>query len=245
MDISTLLSFVISIGGILFGNHLEGGHIGSLINLPAFLIVMGGTFGACLLETNFKGLKRSIVLFTYAFFPPKVNYNVLIEKIVEWNTIVRKSGLLGLEAAADSETDHFAKRALFLLIDGSNAEAIQEALEIEMETHHAFEHKAVKFYESAGGYAPTVGILGAVLALIHVMGNLSDPSKLGPGIAVAFVATVYGVGSANLIFLPISKKITMTLDKQAKASMMIIQGAMSISAGENPKLTESKLRGFI
>jgi chemotaxis protein MotA len=177
--------------------------------------------------------------------PKKINYIESIEKIVGWSNIVRKQGLLGLETVAGKEEVEFDKRALFLLIDGTNAKIIQETLEIEVEAKIEFQTRAAKMFESLGGYAPTVGIIGAVLGLIHVMGNLEDPSKLGSGIASAFVATIYGIGFANLFCLPVCKKLLYLISMEAKLATIMIEGILSISQGENPKVIEGKLKGFI
>jgi chemotaxis protein MotA len=245
MDFLSIFGIVVAIGCILFGQHLEGGHASSLVNPPAFVIVFGGTIGAVMLETSMATLIIGAKMVKYVFFPKKINYLETIEKIVGWSNIVRKQGLLGLEAVANKEEAEFERKALFMLIDGTSAKAIQEALEVEVEYKSESQIKAAKIFESLGGYAPTVGIVGAVLGLIHVMGNLDDPSKLGGGIASAFVATVYGIGFANIFCLPICKKLQYLVALDVKLSIIIIEGVMSISQGDNPKIIETKLKGFL
>jgi len=245
MDILSLIGALGGVGFILLGQHIEGGEAHTVVNAAAAVIVFGGTTGACLLETSPKIFKKALSSVRYVFMPKKVDYIEAIEKIVGWSNIVRKQGLLGLETVASKEEVEFDKRALFLLIDGATAKIIQETLEVEVDAKLELDTKAAKMFESLGGYAPTVGIIGAVLGLIHVMGNLQDPSKLGAGIASAFVATVYGIGFANLFCLPISKKLIYLISQDAKMATIVIEGVLGISQGENPKIIENKLKGFI
>lgn len=244
MDIIGLLGIVVAITAILLGQHLEGGHLSSLVNGPAILIVFGGTLGAVLLETPRKILWRAVSILMWIIVPPKQHFQEIIEKCVSWSSKARKEGLLGLESMIEEEQDPFCRRALELLVDGSEETTLRSMLELDMD---AIEHRdllAAKVFESMGGYSPTIGIIGAVLGLIHVMGNLSDPSKLGGGIAVAFVATIYGVGLANLLFLPISAKLNKLIHRQSRLKMMVLEGVISISEGINPRVIESKLSSF-
>ncbi len=245
MDILSIVGIIISMGAILGGNILEGGHTSSLIQATAFLIVMGGTLGAVMLQFPMNIFMTSMKMVGWMFFPPKQDYAAVIEKVVNWSNIARKEGLLGLESISDTESDPFAKKGIQLLVDGSEPETIRNILEVELGTK---EHNAVqsaKVWEAMGGYTPTVGIIGAVMGLIHVMHNLSDPSKLGGGIAVAFVATIYGVGLANLFFLPMAAKMKAIIHNQTQFREMIIEGIISIAEGENPRNIETKLQGYI
>ncbi len=245
MDILSIVGIIISMGAILGGNILEGGHTSSLIQATAFLIVMGGTLGAVMLQFPMNIFMTSMKMVGWMFFPPKQDYAAVIEKVVNWSNIARKEGLLGLESISDTESDPFAKKGIQLLVDGSEPETIRNILEVELGTK---EHNAVqsaKVWEAMGGYTPTVGIIGAVMGLIHVMHNLSDPSKLGGGIAVAFVATIYGVGLANLFFLPMAAKMKGIIHNQTQFREMIIEGIISIAEGENPRNIETKLQGYI
>lgn len=168
-----------------------------------------------------------------------------ISNITGWSMIARKDGLLGLEAVADAELDPYAKKGLQLLVDGMESEGIRSILEVDLYTQEDRDIQASKFYECMGGYAPTIGIIGAVLGLIHVMGNLADPSQLGTGIAVAFVATIYGIGAANLLFLPVASKIQVVVLGQSRYREMLLEGILSIAEGENPRSIELKLQGFM
>ena len=163
---------------------------------------------------------------------------------MEWSNIARKEGLLGLEDIAENETNPFSQKGLQLLVDGSEPEVIRRVLEVELDAKEHINTQAAKVFENMGGYCPTIGIIGAVMGLIHVMQNLADPSKLGSGIAVAFVATIYGVGLANLIFLPVAGKLKAQIHAQSQLYEMIIEGIISIAEGENPRNIETKLRGF-
>ena len=183
-------------------------------------------------------------MMAWVFMPPPVRIDEAIQKIIEWSQIARKEGLLGLEAIAEDEPHPFAKKGLQLVVDGGEPDDIREILEVELHQIEVRDLASAKIYEGLGGYTPTVGIIGAVLGLIHVMENLSDPSKLGSGIAVAFVATIYGVGSANLIFLPISKKLLGVIGTLVSMREMLVDGLVGIANGDNPRIIESRLKGY-
>lgn len=245
MDILSLVGLVVAFGAILGGNALEGGHLSGLMQLTAFVIVFGGTLGAVLLQTPMPIFMRCLKMTVWVFFPPKIAAKEAIEKIIGWSQVARKEGLLGLESIAEAEPDKFAGKGLQLLVDGTEPDAIRSILEVELGTAEHRDTQAAKVYDGLGGYCPTVGIIGAVMGLIHVMSNLSDPSKLGSGIAVAFVATIYGVGMANLIFLPFANKMKGLIHDQTQFREMIIEGIISIAAGENPRNIENKLQGYL
>ena len=245
MDILSITGLILGTGAILIGQQLEGGHIATLINGPAALIVMGGTVGAALLQTPMPVFVASVRSYKWIFSPPTMVPDEAIEKIIEWSNIARREGLLGLEAASETEEDMFARKGLQLLVDGSEPETIRSILETEVDSKEHFEMQAAKVWEGMGGYSPTIGILGAVMGLIHVMGNLSDPSQLGAGIAVAFVATIYGVGAANLILIPSGNKLKAIVAERTRFREMIMEGIISIAEGENPRNIEVKLQGYL
>ncbi len=245
MDVLSLIGIVLAFVAILGGNYLEGGHVGALLNGPAALIVIGGTLGAAFLQAPVHVLKRSGVVIRWVFMPPKIDLNAGIARVVNWSMTARKEGLLGLESIADLEADNYARKGLQLLVDGAEPESIRSILEVDLYTQEGRDIQAAKVFESMGGYAPTIGIIGAVMGLIHVMGNLADPSKLGSGIAVAFVATIYGVGFANLLLLPIASKIKAVALRQSRYREMLLEGILSIAEGENPRSIELKLQGFM
>jgi chemotaxis protein MotA len=245
MDVLSLIGIVLAFVAILGGNYLEGGHVGALVNGPAALIVIGGTLGAAFLQAPVHVLRRSGVVVRWIFLPPKIDLPAGIARVVSWSMTARKEGLLGLESVADLERDDYARKGLQLLVDGAEPEAIRSILEVDLYTQEGRDIQAAKVFESMGGYAPTIGIIGAVMGLIHVMGNLADPSKLGSGIAVAFVATIYGVGFANLLLLPIAYKIKAVALRQSRYREMLLEGILSIAEGENPRSIELKLQGFM
>ncbi len=245
IDFLTISGLLIGVAAILVGQHLEGGAISTLINGPAALIVIGGTLGAVMLQSPILIFVRAIKMLWWTINTPQFDTEAVIQKILSWSNIARREGLLGLENLEDAETDRFSKKGLQLLIDGSEPEAIRTILEVDIHTRENFDLQAARVYESMGGYSPTIGIIGAVLGLIQVMGNLSDPGKLGGGIAVAFVATIYGVALANLVFLPVANKLKSIVTTDAHFSEMIIEGLVSIAEGENPRNIETKLLGFL
>jgi len=245
MDILTLVGLVVGFSAIILGNILEGGHIESLMQGTALLIVFGGTVGAVMVQSPIPVFVRSLKMFGWIFFPPKIEQKAAVEKIIGWSNIARKEGLLGLESLVESESDEFARKGLQLLVDGSEPESIRAILEVELDVKEHFDTQAAKVYESYGGYSPTIGIIGAVMGLIHVMNNLADPTKLGAGIAVAFVATIYGVGMANLVFLPVGNKLKALIHNQTQFREMVIEGIISIAEGENPRNIETKLEGYL
>lgn len=245
IDFLTILGLFIGISAILFGQQLEGGKISTLINGPAALIVFGGTLGAVMLQSPIKIFMRATRMLWWMIITPRFEHEIVIKKIIVWSNIARREGLLGLENLEEAESDPFAKKGLQLLINGSEPETIRDMMNIEIQTKERFDFQAARVFESMGGYSPTIGIIGAVLGLIQVMGNLSDPSKLGAGIAVAFVATIYGVAFANLILLPVANKLKNIVSNEASFSDMIVEGLVSIAEGENPRNIETKLLGFI
>ncbi|WAH57327.1 flagellar motor protein [Pseudomonas silvicola] len=245
MDVLSLLGLLLAFIAIIGGNFLEGGHLSALLNGPAALIVIGGTLAACLLQSPMSAFKRAMQIVVWILFPPRIDLAGGIDRVVNWSLTARKEGLLGLESVADSEPDSYSRKGLQLLVDGAEPAAIRSILEVDFLTQEARDIQAAKVFESMGGYAPTIGIIGAVMGLIHVMGNLADPSQLGNGIAVAFVATIYGVATANLVLLPIASKLKAIAIRQSRYREMLLEGILSIAEGENPRSIELKLQGFM
>ena len=245
MDILSLIGVIIGFGALLAGNFLEGGSWQSLINGSAALIVFGGTLGAAVLQTPKSALQRALPMLVWVVKPPAVMFERGIQKIVKWSMSARKEGLLGLEAIAETESDTFARKGLQLLVDGSEPETIRRVMETDLFVNEQRDQDAINFFESMGGYSPTIGIIGAVIGLIHVMRNLADPNELGPGIAIAFVATIYGVAFANLLLLPIANKLKLFIHQQSQFRELVIEGIIAIAEGENPRAIETKLNGFL
>lgn len=245
IDFLSIFGLLLGIGAILIGQFLEGGHVGTLVNGPAALIVFGGTIGAVMLQAPVPVFLRALRMLPWVFVPPRLHRQDMIDKIIAWSNISRREGILGLEPIADAEEDLFVRKGLELLVDGGDPEVMRDILELEIEAKEEFDTLGSKIFESMGGFSPTIGIIGAVMGLIHVMQNLSDPSTLGSGIAVAFVATIYGVGMANLVFIPISTKLKIHVSQEARYKEMIVEGLISILEGENPRNIERKLDGYL
>lgn len=245
MDILSILGLIIGFGAILVGQYLEGGHIDTILNAVALLIVLGGTLGAVMLQTPMNTFLRAMRRSSWVFVPPKMEAASLLDKILEWNQVARREGLVRLESMAMDETDLFVQKGLQLIADGAEPELIREVLENDLDLEEEDDTQAAKVYEAMGGYSPTIGIIGAVMGLIHVMGNLADPSSLGSGIAVAFVATIYGVGLANLLFLPIGNKMKAVVAQRSRIRMMLIEGLIGVADGDNPRNIESRLQAYL
>ena len=244
MDMLSMVGIMLALVAIIGGNILEGGHNSSLVHLTAFVIVAGGTLGAVMVQTPLQTFVRAMRMASWVFVPVKLQPEEAAEKIVSWSNIARREGLLGLEAIAEEEPDQFARKGLQLLVDGSEPEVIRAILEVEIDNKEHRDIQAAKVFDGMGGYSPTIGIIGAVMGLIHVMNNLADPSKLGGGIATAFVATIYGVGFANLLFLPMANKLKSQVHNQTRFREMVVEGVISIAEGENPRNIETRLQGY-
>lgn len=245
MDILSIIGILLSVSALLLGNLLDGGVLSSLINGPAFIIVFGGTIGATLLQFPPAVFLRSLEMSLWVFKPEKLNLELQITQIVNWSLQARRKGLLGLENLVAREKDPFIQKGLQLLVDGKEPDVIADTLELDINIKENKDYQAARLFEAMGGYAPTIGILGAVMGLIHVMENLSDPSLLGKGIATAFVATIYGVASANLFFLPIANKLKAHIFAANQAKEMVVLGITSIARNENPKNIELKLNSYL
>lgn len=245
LDILSILGLALALCAVLLGAVLKGAGIMALVSAAAFMIVVVGTIAAILVQTPLPVMRRALGIFSWVMRPPARDGTLLIAKIVEWSNIARKQGLLGLEPMIDREVDPFVKKALQLLVDGSEPDAISNVMNVELHVREHADITAAKVFEGMGVYSPTLGIIGAVLGLMAVMQNLADPTRLGHGIAAAFTATVYGIGLANLFFLPVSAKLKVIIHRQSQMREMVIDGMLSIAQGENPRAIESKLQGYL
>ena len=245
MDVLSILGFVLAFGALIGGSILKGSGVAALWGPAAFVIVFIGTTAAILVQTPMVTFKHGMKLSRWVFMPPVQDPAALIVRIVEWSNAARKQGLLALESSAESETDPFVKKGLQMLVDGGEPDMIRNALDVELGNREHFDTAGAKVWEGLGIYAPTLGIIGAVMGLMAVMQNLADPSKLGHGIAAAFIATIYGIASANMFFLPIASKIKSVIADQTRVRELTIEGLVSISQGENPRNIEAKLQGFL
>jgi chemotaxis protein MotA len=207
--------------------------------------VVVGTLAAICIQTPLSVMRRALKIFPWVIRPPTRDGQKLITKIVEWSNTARKQGLLGLEPTIAKEEDEFVKKALQLVVDGSEPESISSVMYVELNMREHADTSAAKVFEGMGIYSPTLGIIGAVLGLMAVLQNLADPSKLGHGIAAAFTATVYGIGLANLLFLPVAAKLKAIIQRQTQFREMVIDGMLCIAQGENPRSIEAKLQGYL
>lgn len=245
MDIAAFVGILLGLGAVVGGNMVEGGNASHLVQTAAAIIVFGGTLGATLLSSSIRDMFNAIKALGMVFGARSSSSSEVIEEILGLLVKARKMGLLSLESQVKSIENDFLRKGLNLVIDGIPPAMIKEILFQEIYTYENTCKKAAKVFESAGGYAPTIGILGAVLGLIQVMRNVTEPSKIGDGIAVAFVATIYGVGSANLIFLPLGRKIINRLKEEVFIKELILEGVLGVEAGVNPYFLKARLNAFL
>lgn len=245
MDILSLVGVTLGLLAIGGGSILKGSGLAALWNPAAFVIVLIGTLAAVLLQVRLKTFLHALSISRWIFKPPIADGEKLVEAVVGWSQIARKEGLLGLETIAEEQPDPFMRKGLQLLADGAEPEMIRHIMDVEIETREQFDNQGAKVFESLGVYAPTLGIIGAVLGLMAVMQKLAEPEHLGSGIATAFVATVYGIASANMLFLPVSNKLKGIIQTTATQRELVIDGLVGIARGDNPRSIETKLRGYL
>ncbi len=246
MEITTIFGLLLGVGGIILGNVLEGGHVGSLAQGAAAVIVLCGTLGAVIVSSKRQDLRIGLQMFKRAFQKEKesTGYEILNE-IIECSRLARKESVLAIENRIKQMKDPFMQNVMRAVVDGVDPKLVRDLFEKQITIEENRLLGGAKIWTEAGGYSPTIGIIGAVLGLIHVMGNLTDTSKLGSGIAVAFVATIYGVGLANLFFLPLGSKLKKWVEHEVLIKEMILEGGLCIQAGLNPAITEVKLKPFL
>jgi chemotaxis protein MotA len=245
MDRGSLIGLILAVVAILGGQALEGGQLGLFLQPAAFVIVVLGTLAAVLLHYPLPVFMKGVRMAKWAFRPPESEADALIRRVTQWSHTARQEGPLALEKYVVMTHDPFQKTGLQLLIDGADAAKLRDTLDVQIVSFETAERQAARVWEAAGGYSPTLGILGAVIGLIHVMENLAEPGKLGTGIAVAFVATIYGVGLANLVFLPIANKIKFAIARRVSEREIICDGLMGIAQGDNPRIIEARLKGYL
>lgn len=245
VDVASVAGVLLAVGGILGGLLMEGGRIQDVSQITAAIIVFGGTLGAVMIHTPPSTLLRALRCLPQVFVAADLSLGAILDDIIGYATKARKMGLVSLESAAGSIEDPFLAKALTLAIDGTDLQELRQTMELEIAIEERWAEADARVFESAGGYAPTIGIIGAVMGLIQVMKNLANIDEVGHGIAVAFVATVYGVASANLFFLPAAGKIKAHASREAERKEMILEGVSSIVEGLNPKIIRSKLEGYL
>lgn len=245
MDIASVLGTIMGISAVVGGQVLEGGHVGQIMQGTAALIVFGGTFGAMLVSYPTSDIKRAFGLIPLIYKNVNMDVRPVIDEIIRIATIARKEGVLAVEGQRESIQDPLFKKTIKYVIDGFEPNTVKEIIDTEIYLVFEEEEMAGKVFEGAGGYAPTIGIIGAVLGLIHVMSMLNDPSKIGEGIAVAFVATVYGVGISNLILIPWGTKLKRKAAQRMIAKEVVKLGVVGIQEGLNPHFLQEKLEVFV
>ncbi|MEF3305421.1 flagellar motor protein [Paenibacillus sp. GYB003] len=245
MDITTLLGIALGLAALVGGFLLDDGHISGLLVYTAAIIVFGGTFGAVIVSFPKSQLKQIPKALGLAFRESKADPNGCIAELVDMAVVARREGVLALEERVQQHPNPFLRDGLQMVVDGTDPELLRSMLEVEIEAKEKIYAGYAKLFESAGGYAPTMGIIGTVMGLIHVLSNISDPESLAGAIAVAFTATLYGVASANIVYLPIASKIKARGEELIAEMDMILEGILSLQAGENPKLIEKKLKSFL
>ncbi|MBR7792510.1 flagellar motor protein [Undibacterium sp. FT147W] len=241
MDWASLVGFILVVVGISSGQLMEGGRLSSLVQPAAFVIVVIGTLGAVLLQSRMSTFRRGLRMLKWIISEPQDNSRKNIQDALIWSAVARREGFLSLERYMDASDDAFISKGLRLVIDGVDPSRLKDILDVDISLYEIEQRQAAKIWEAAGGYSPTIGILGAVLGLIHVMENLTDPAKLGGGIAVAFVATIYGVGLANLFFLPVSNKLKEIIGREITRREMLSDIFYSIAVGDSPRIVEERV----
>ncbi|TAK32915.1 MAG: flagellar motor protein [Chloroflexota bacterium] len=245
MDLSVLIGLALALGALLGGFMMEEGVLASLAMPSAALIVFGGTIGAAIVSFPLQRVLSLPILFKVALLSPKIDTNAILEQFVSMADLARREGLLALEDKAQSLPDAFLKKGILLVVDGSDPETVRRILETDIEAREKRHEGGYAMLEAMGGYAPTMGIIGTVLGLVHVLGSLEDPSKLGPAIAVAFVATLYGVASANILWLPLGSKLKTKSTEEAYLKGVMLEGILAVQAGDNPRVVADKLEPFL
>lgn len=245
MDLLSIVGLILAATALVLGAILKGAGLHALVSSAAFMIVIIGTIAAICVQTPLEVMRRAFGMLPWVFRPPAYEPELLVKKIVDWSVVSRRQGLLGLEGLLESEPDPFLRKGLQLVVDGSEPDTIRNTLELELHAREAADIRAARVFEGMGVYSPTLGIIGAVLGLMAVMQNLDDPSKLGHGIAAAFTATVYGIGLANLFFLPIANKLKVAVQTHTHMCEMQVEGLIALAQGENPRIIEGRLRGFL
>jgi chemotaxis protein MotA len=243
-DVATVAGLASAIGFILLGNHIEGGHVAAILQPTAAMIVFGGTLGSVLVSFPISAVIEAVKACRDLFRDPPEDPAQRIDEIIRYAQLARKEGILALEQEVDKVEDSYLKTALLMVIDGFDSATIKDVLEIELAEREERGETPAKVFECAGGYSPTIGIIGAVLGLIHVMSNLSDISKVGSGIAVAFVATIYGVGAANIVFLPAANKLKIKHRQRMILHEMTLFGTLGVQQGQNPRVIAARLSPF-
>jgi chemotaxis protein MotA len=245
MKAATGIGIAIGCAGILLGAQMEGTPMGSLVNVPAVLIIFGGVAGACMAAAGLDAMKLIPTLYKKVLSAEKRNLRRQVSELVSYAERARRDGLLALEEEIEDVEDAYTRKGLQLVVDGTPPDMVREVLEAEIHGMRARHKIGAKLFENAGGFAPTMGVLGAVLGLIAALQNLDDPESLGPAIATAFIATLLGVGAANIVFLPVSQRLKQLSEAEVESRVLVLEGILAIQSGDNPRVIEEKLISFV
>ncbi|MCL6594630.1 MAG: flagellar motor protein [Firmicutes bacterium] len=245
MDLITPIGFVLAVAAVIVSDMMDGGTLRSLINPAAILLVLGGTIGATSMSSRLADLRALPRLAMRAFRPPKIDRVAVVREIVGYADVARREGLLKLDSLLADVKDDFLRHGLMMAVDGTDENLVRQVLEAEMETRETASLAGARFFETAGGFAPTLGIIGTVIGLVSVLSNISDAAKLAPSIATAFIATLWGVSSANLFWLPIANKLKVLAGLETGAREIMLEGVLAIEAGDSPRVVLDKLRAHL
>jgi chemotaxis protein MotA len=245
MKAATAIGIAAGIGALLFASMMEGTQPMAFFNIPALIIVCVGTGAATLASVGMDTMKRIPALYKLAFGPPEQDLRARVDLLVSIAEQARREGLLALDAQLAEIDDEFTRKGLQLVVDGTDPELVREILEAEIDGMCARHSAGATAFEKAGGYAPTMGIIGTVMGLVHVLQNLSDPSSLGPAISTAFIATLLGVGAANVIFLPVAARLKVLSSAETELRMLTLEGLIAVQAGDNPRVVGDKLSSYV
>ena len=245
MKAATAIGIVIACAGLLLGASMEGTPLGSLFNIPAILIIMGGLLGVSIASVGFEEMKKVPLLYKKAFNAEKPDLRAQVEDLVSYAERARRDGLLALEEELDGIDDRYTRKGLQLVVDGTDPELVAEILDAEIDGMKTRHKAGVKTFESAAGYAPTMGILGTVMGLISVLQKLDQPETLGPAISGAFIATLLGVGAANLVLMPVAMRLKQISDAEVEARNLVLEGILAVQSGDNPRVVQEKLMSFV
>jgi chemotaxis protein MotA len=245
MKAATIIGLLVAIVGLAAGATIEGTALTALIAPPAILIVLGGTFGATMAACGMEGVKAIVPGYKLAFSPPDLDLGTRVRQLVGLAEKARKDGLLALEGELPAIDDDFTRTGLQLVVDGTEPELVREVLDGEIDGMEQRHRAGWDVFDKAGGFSPTIGIIGTVLSLIHVLGNLSDPGSLGPAISGAFIATLLGVGTANIVYLPVGNRLKRLSGQEVAMRTMVLEGILAIQAGDNPRIVAQKLLTFV
>jgi chemotaxis protein MotA len=245
MKASSAIGIGIACLGIAVGATMEGSPVMALLNMPAMLIVLGGTFGATMAGTSFANIKAIPALYKKAFLSEPPDLNGRVTELVGYAEKARRDGLLALDEQLSTVEDPFTKKGLQLVVDGTDPELVAEVLDAENDALRKRHQQGAQPFEKAGGFAPTMGIIGTVFGLVHVLQNLDQPETLGPSISAAFIATLLGVGTANVVFLPVANRLKQLSAEELHFRSMTLEGILAIQAGDNPRMVSEKLITYV